>query len=168
MSHSVRKIVKVGTSTAVVIPPHVLSHIGAERGDFMIFDITMKNFAIISLAPIPPYGEIAEQEDESIKDTPAIPPPGGASLDPRLKAANQRADLYGLCSDGPPDARPDSEPSSDSTSTKTEPTVQAPFAGDSPLGLVDDRDAVDHDDLAAVHKETNLPVLSRTVINADD
>lgn len=125
MSHSVRKVVKVGTSTAIVVPPHVLSHIGVKRGDYIIFDITMDNFAMVSRAPVPPYFEAAEKHAESIKDTSATPPPGGTSLDPRLKAANQRAELYKACSGGPPDAGHESGSPPDALSTTTEPTVQA-------------------------------------------
>lgn len=55
MSVSVRKLIRVGNSLAVVLPPHVLDHIHADKGDFIAVDISAKNFAVISIAPVPPY-----------------------------------------------------------------------------------------------------------------
>lgn len=150
MSHSVRKIVKVGTSTAVVIPPHVLAHIGAERGDFMVFDITMKNFAIISLAPIPPYSEIAQQEEESAKPggpntLPSISPPTsdsgqGAVLRAAPKLPHDLSQDAGHDSGSPPVSPPLTQDpnrscvenlhsSTPQTNMRpTDPTVQAPVS----------------------------------------
>jgi len=125
LSHSVRKVVKVGTSTAIVVPPHVLAHIGVKRGDFIVFDITMENFALVSRAPVPPYHEAAQKHEKSLNDTLVIPPPGGTSLDPRLREALDRAEDYHQSSDSLPDAGHDSDSPSESTSTKTDPTVQA-------------------------------------------
>jgi len=55
LSHHCRKIIRVGDSTAVVIPPHVLDHLGAAVGDFLIWDLNVPRFAVISIAPVPPY-----------------------------------------------------------------------------------------------------------------
>lgn len=62
MSHSVRKVIKVGKSKAIVIPPHVLDHIDGKLGDYVVWDISSKRFAILSVAPVPPY-EVLEQEE---------------------------------------------------------------------------------------------------------
>ncbi len=57
MSVNVRKLIKIGCSHGVVIPPHVQDHIHAEPGDFIALDISSKNFIILSLAPVPPYNK---------------------------------------------------------------------------------------------------------------
>jgi hypothetical protein len=46
---------KVGNSLVVVIPPHVLDHIGVVQGDLVTFDLTVRHFAVLARAPIPPY-----------------------------------------------------------------------------------------------------------------
>lgn len=125
MSHTVRKVVKVGTSTAIVVPPHVLAHIGVVRGDYVIYDITMPNFALVSRAPIPPYFEAAKKYELETKVPSLIPSPGGTSLDPRLKAAAGRAEDYASKYNLSQDAGSDSGSPPESTSTTTDPTVQA-------------------------------------------
>jgi len=56
-SHHCRKIIRVGDSSAVVIPPHVLDHLQAKLGDFLIWDLNVPRFGVISVAPVPPYIE---------------------------------------------------------------------------------------------------------------
>ncbi len=94
MSYSVRKVIRVGKSNAIVIPPHVLDHIRAERGDFVIWDISTKNFAFLSLAPIPPYGGPISRNDES----PSRESPEGQTdptvQSPDLANACERATAY--------------------------------------------------------------------------
>lgn len=50
----VRKIFMAGRSLAIVIPPVVLDHLSAERGDYIFFDTSVPRFAVISVAPLPP------------------------------------------------------------------------------------------------------------------
>lgn len=57
VSHHARKIIRVGRSFAIVIPPHVLDHLGAEIGDFLVWDISAKRFAVLSVGAVPPYVE---------------------------------------------------------------------------------------------------------------
>lgn len=59
--HHTRKIIKVGTSYAVVIPPHILDLMHAELGDLLIFDTSAAPFLILSKVAIPPYVTKPEQ-----------------------------------------------------------------------------------------------------------
>jgi hypothetical protein len=59
-NHHVRKVIKVGKSVAVVIPPHVLHHLGVQIGSYLLWDLNIPDFGILSRAPVPPY--IAEPE----------------------------------------------------------------------------------------------------------
>lgn len=54
-NHHVRKVIKIGDSFAVIIPPHVLGHLGVELGDYLLWDLNTRHFAILSRAPVPPY-----------------------------------------------------------------------------------------------------------------
>lgn len=53
--HHTRKLIKLGRSFAVVIPPHVVELMHAELGDYLIFDTTAKPFVVISKVAAPPY-----------------------------------------------------------------------------------------------------------------
>ena len=54
-NHHVRKVIKVGKSVAVVIPPHVLHHLGVQVGSYLLWDLNKPDFGILSRAPVPPY-----------------------------------------------------------------------------------------------------------------
>lgn len=54
-AHHTRKVIRVGRSIAVVIPPYVLEIMHAEVGDYLIWDTTAAPFATLSKCPIPPY-----------------------------------------------------------------------------------------------------------------
>jgi len=69
-NHHCRKVIKVGCSTAIVIPPHVLDHIGVVVGDYIIYDLNVRNFAVVSRAPVPPYVSAPAAEDEATTDAP--------------------------------------------------------------------------------------------------
>lgn len=58
MQHHARKVIKVGCSHAVVIPPHVLDHLGVSVGDWLVWDLNVKNFGLLSRAPCPPYSTL--------------------------------------------------------------------------------------------------------------
>lgn len=70
-AHHARKIVKVGRSLAVIIPPHVLDHLGAEKGDYLVWDLNVKRFAVLSLANVPPYAD---------EQSPHFQPPEGEQM----------------------------------------------------------------------------------------
>jgi hypothetical protein len=53
--HHTRKVISVGRSLAVVIPPHVADAMNVTRGDYLIWDISQPPFGVVSLAPVPPY-----------------------------------------------------------------------------------------------------------------
>lgn len=55
VAHHTRKVMRVGDSLCVVIPPHVLELMNAELGSFIVFDTTAPPFAVISVAHAPPY-----------------------------------------------------------------------------------------------------------------
>ena len=67
LQHHARKVIKVGCSFAVVIPPHVLDHLGAQPGDFLIWDLNLRNFALLSRAPVPPYATVVDTETGETK-----------------------------------------------------------------------------------------------------
>ena len=50
-----RKVMKVGDSLCVVIPPHVLDLMHGELGSFVVFDTTAHPFVVISVCRAPPY-----------------------------------------------------------------------------------------------------------------
>ena len=54
-SHHVRKIISVGSSAAVIIPPHVLDHLNADIGDYLLWDLNVAMFGVISRVAPPPY-----------------------------------------------------------------------------------------------------------------
>jgi len=70
VSHHARKVIKVGHSFAVIIPPHVLAHLGVEEGDYLVWDISAKFFGVLSRASAPPY--VTDPD----RFQPAHPPPG--------------------------------------------------------------------------------------------
>ena len=70
ISHHVRKVIKVGRSIAVVIPPHVLDHLGVEHGDFLVYDLNVKHHAVLSRAPVPPYIDQPELLDQAETEPP--------------------------------------------------------------------------------------------------
>jgi antitoxin component of MazEF toxin-antitoxin module len=53
--HPVRKIMAVGHSLAVSLPPYVCDHLGAKRGDLLHYDLTVPNYVVIHRVDIPPY-----------------------------------------------------------------------------------------------------------------
>jgi hypothetical protein len=57
--HQTRKIIAVGRSSAVIIPPHIMDHLHAQKGDFLIFDNRYANFCLIVKGLIPPFDQIA-------------------------------------------------------------------------------------------------------------
>ena len=57
--HSSRKVIAVGRSTAIIIPPHIMDHLHAQKGDFLIFDDRYENFCLIVKSMIPPLEQIA-------------------------------------------------------------------------------------------------------------
>lgn len=50
-----RKIIRVGNSEAISIPPHVMAHLHVDRGDFLGWDITVEHYAYLTLVTVPPY-----------------------------------------------------------------------------------------------------------------
>lgn len=50
-----RKIIKVGHSAAIIIPPEALDHMRVDRGDLLVWDLTVPRYGIISIATAPPY-----------------------------------------------------------------------------------------------------------------
>jgi hypothetical protein len=62
-SHHVRKVIKVGDSFAVVIPPHILELMKADLGDYLVMDTSAPPFVVLSKAPVPPYVTNPERFD---------------------------------------------------------------------------------------------------------
>jgi len=62
-NHHARKVIKVGNSVAISIPPHVLDHLGIELGDWLIWDLNIKHFAVLGRAPVPPYVATSDEPD---------------------------------------------------------------------------------------------------------
>lgn len=54
-SHHVRKVIRVGNSVAVTIPPHVLDHLRVDEGDWLLWDLSCKHYGILSRVEPPPY-----------------------------------------------------------------------------------------------------------------
>lgn len=50
-----RKIIRVGHSSSITIPPHVLDHLHVEIGDMLGWDITVKAYAYLTYVHVPPY-----------------------------------------------------------------------------------------------------------------
>ena len=50
-----RKIITVGTSSALVLPPDALWHIHAAKGDHLIIDKSHPDYLVLSKAIVPPY-----------------------------------------------------------------------------------------------------------------
>lgn len=69
-SHHVRKVIRVGHSAAITIPPHVLEHLGVEEGDFLIWDLSCRHYGLISRVHPPPY-----ITDPDIFTSDGTPPP---------------------------------------------------------------------------------------------
>lgn len=56
--HQTRKIIAVGASCAVIIPPHICDHLNASKGDFLIWDDRYPLFALVTKAVVPPLAQI--------------------------------------------------------------------------------------------------------------
>lgn len=50
-----RKIISVGNSSGITIPPHVLDHLHVAIGDMLGWDITVKGYAYLTYVHVPPY-----------------------------------------------------------------------------------------------------------------
>lgn len=51
----VRKIVRVGNSTAIIVPNAFLEHIHCQLGDFVVIDDRAPDFLQITKALLPPH-----------------------------------------------------------------------------------------------------------------
>jgi antitoxin component of MazEF toxin-antitoxin module len=68
ISHHARRIMTVGSSMCVTIPPHVMDHLHAQKGDFLVWDLNVRKFAVLSVAPVPPYDEPHNPESAAPPD----------------------------------------------------------------------------------------------------
>lgn len=64
-----RKIFKIGNSFAVVIPPHVMDHLAAKDGDFLVWDISVPGFGVLHVGHVPPYVSHPTMFDDSNPDS---------------------------------------------------------------------------------------------------
>jgi hypothetical protein len=91
--HQTRKIIAVGRSSAVIIPPHIMDHLRAAKGDLLIFDDRYANFCLIVKGMIPPMDQIA-------LDFPDIPHTATAAIQAGPNAEGQH-DLPDMAEPGP-------------------------------------------------------------------
>ena len=54
-SHHIRKIISVGHSAAIIIPPQVLDHLNADIGNYLIWDLNVALYGVVSRVEPPPY-----------------------------------------------------------------------------------------------------------------
>ena len=57
--HQTRKIIAVGRSSAVIIPPHIMDHLHASKGDLLLFDNRYPNFCLLVKVVVPPFKQIS-------------------------------------------------------------------------------------------------------------
>lgn len=51
MNVHARTLIKVGHSTALIIPPHMLDHIHVNPGDVCILDATHQGYIVVTKSP---------------------------------------------------------------------------------------------------------------------
>lgn len=51
MNVHARTLIRVGHSTALIIPPHMLDHIHANTGDVCILDATHPDYIVVTKSP---------------------------------------------------------------------------------------------------------------------
>jgi hypothetical protein len=88
--HNARKVIAVGRSAAVIIPPHIMDHLHAQKGDFLIFDNRYTNFCLLVKGNVPPLDQIAIDFPDALQtetaDTQAHPGTGGQHDSPVITA----------------------------------------------------------------------------------
>jgi hypothetical protein len=89
--HQTRKVIAIGRSLGVIIPPHIIDHLNAEKGDFLVFDDRYANFCLIVKGMIPPFDQIS-LDFPPLPDTapaPAVAMPGteGQAIGPAAGAS---------------------------------------------------------------------------------
>ena len=78
----VRKIHRVGRSVAVIIPPDAMEHMGCVKGDYLYFDPSVKDFIMLSKAPVPPQFTHPELFEKDAPQPPPDTPPPHTSDEP--------------------------------------------------------------------------------------